>query len=148
MQEQPVPDDVQPSSVEAAPQKALLVSRETDCHVGEALGWTEIIPITSNWTDRPNHTEWFGRPPGQTYQLAVPRFSSDLGAAMEGLLTVPLWWIEHKDGEEFGFSVQIGRLPGREEIVGTTAYGRAGDEALTICRAILNAADTQSADRS
>jgi hypothetical protein len=124
-------------------QKALLVSRETDCLVGQALGWTEIGPLTSNWKDRPNRTEWFGQPPGQSYQMAVPHFSCDLGAAMEALLTVPLWWIEHKDGEEFGFSVQIGRLPGREKIVGTTAYGREGDEALTICRAILNAAGPQ-----
>ena len=64
---------------------------------------------------------------------------------MEALLTVPLWWIEHKDGEDFGFSVQIGRLPDREKLVGATTYGRAGDEALTICRAILNAAGTQDA---
>ena len=56
----------------------------------------------------------------------------DLGAAMEALLTVPLWWIEHKDGEEFGFSVQIGRLPGREQIVALVTDLKAAEGVLMI----------------
>jgi hypothetical protein len=116
-----------------AETEMLFAGREADCMLAERLGWSEIASLSSQWDDRPNVSEWFGVPPAQEHRLVIPRYSTEVDAALTALASFPAYEIKRweRGGRYFVFITVLHGDP--------WGIPEASDEslALAICKSIL-----------